>query len=126
MLAWYSGSWDTPGQFWSLGVPSTWNILYSSSISCGKQWVMRIGEEMCGHNEMRHHPATLSARASYRVPRKQRLVVDHLCKDAADAPEVHRCGVVLSAQQDFRGPIPEGDDLHRGLAAGEQLVNRCH
>ena len=33
-----------------------------------------------------------------------------LCKDAATAPDVHWCGV-CGAQQNLRGPVPEGHHL---------------
>lgn len=55
---------------------------------------------------------------THRVSREQRLLVDHLCKDAANAPEVYWRGVVLDAQQDFGGAVPQCDDLAGWLAKG--------
>lgn len=48
---------------------------------------------------------------THRITGKQRLLVDHLCKNAANAPQVHRRRVVFDAQQDLRGSVPQGDDL---------------
>lgn len=35
----------------------------------------------------------------------------HLSKDAAQAPDVHSCGVVFAAQKDFRCSVPQGHHL---------------
>lgn len=51
---------------------------------------------------------------THRVSREEGLLVDHLRKDAANAPEVHWSGVVLDAQQDFGGAVPQRDDLAEG------------
>lgn len=35
----------------------------------------------------------------------------HLSKDAAQAPDVHSCGVVFATQKDFRCSVPQGHHL---------------
>lgn len=50
--------------------------------------------------------------AAYRVPRKQWSVVEHLYKDTANGPDVHRSGVRLSTQQYLRSTIPQCHDLN--------------
>ena len=46
-----------------------------------------------------------------RVSLEERLFVGHLCEDATNGPDVDRTGVLGGAQQDLRGPIPQGHDL---------------
>ena len=48
----------------------------------------------------------------YRVARKQGLLIDQLCKDAANGPEVDSCGIVLGSQQNLWGSIPQRHHLH--------------
>ncbi len=48
------------------------------------------------------------------VARKERLLADHLCKNAPDAPHVDGRGVVSAAEKNLGRPIPKGNDLHRG------------
>lgn len=48
-----------------------------------------------------------------RVAQEEGLAIDHLSKDAADAPDVYRCGIKMRPQQDLRCPIQERHNLHR-------------
>lgn len=48
---------------------------------------------------------------SHRIAWKQWPVIDHLYKDAANGPDIHRGGVGLSTQQDFWGPVPQCHNL---------------
>lgn len=42
----------------------------------------------------------------------------HFGKDAAQAPDVHGCGVVLAAQKNLRCSVPEGHHLGNKTTAG--------
>ena len=48
---------------------------------------------------------------AHRVSWEEGSPVDHLCKDAANGPDIHRRGVVLGAQQNLRCPVPQRDHL---------------
>lgn len=39
------------------------------------------------------------------------LSLYHLCKDATNAPNIHRCGIKLAAQEDLGGTIPQRHHL---------------
>lgn len=43
----------------------------------------------------------------------------HLSKDAAQAPDIYGCGVVLAAQKDFRCSVPQGHHLGTRARRGE-------
>jgi len=47
----------------------------------------------------------------FRVAREEGVAGDHLGEDAANAPDIDGDGVVLAAEEDLRGAVPEGDDL---------------
>jgi hypothetical protein len=55
------------------------------------------------------------------VARKKRLLADHLCKDATDAPHVDRRGVVSATEENLGRPVPKCHDLHIGNEKGEEL-----
>ena len=59
---------------------------------------------------------------THRVSREEGSAVDHLCKDAADGPDIHRRGVVLSAQQDLRCSVPERDNLYAGSTEPHERI----
>ncbi len=42
---------------------------------------------------------------------EQRLLGEHLGKDASNGPDVHGPGVASAAQEDLRGAVPQGDNL---------------
>jgi len=64
------------------------------------------------------------------VPAEQRLLLDHLREDAADGPDVDAETVLLLAEEDLGGAVPEGLDLVRegldgeGEGAGEAEFER--
>jgi hypothetical protein len=47
----------------------------------------------------------------FAVAGEKGAAVDHLGEDAAHGPHVDGGGVVLGAEQDFRGAVPQSDDL---------------
>mmetsp|Transcript_10999 Transcript_10999/g.22366 ORF Transcript_10999/g.22366 Transcript_10999/m.22366 type:complete len:205 (-) Transcript_10999:308-922(-) len=46
-----------------------------------------------------------------RVAREEGPAVDHFCEDAADAPNVHRCGVFSRTHEHVRRAVPQCDHL---------------
>lgn len=134
-----------------MGVPSTWKILNSSSISCrahggrgsGAAAVRTCNVARLQLTNLRACPARhamgsrvvlrqymftvrlalLQAGAggsAHRVAGEEGLLVDHLSKDAADAPQVHGRGVVLHAQQDLGRAVPQRDHLCRREKKGRR------
>ena len=61
---------------------------------------------------------------------EERPAGGHLVENAADAPHVDGGGVLRGAEEDVRGPVPEGDHLvgvrlrRDGLGAGEAEVGK--
>lgn len=51
--------------------------------------------------------------STHRVTGKEGLIVDHLRKDAANGPYVHRRRVRFAAQEDLRRAVPERHHLHQ-------------
>mmetsp|Transcript_25471 Transcript_25471/g.78404 ORF Transcript_25471/g.78404 Transcript_25471/m.78404 type:complete len:353 (-) Transcript_25471:83-1141(-) len=47
----------------------------------------------------------------FGIAREERATRSHFSEDAADGPEVDRRGVVLAAEQDLGGAVPERDDF---------------
>ena len=64
---------------------------------------------------------------THRVPGKKRPLVDHLCKDAADGPDVHRRGVVLCSKQDLRSSVPQCHHLQQRIfLSGFGKITQSH
>ncbi|EJK59435.1 hypothetical protein THAOC_20346 [Thalassiosira oceanica] len=51
--------------------------------------------------------------------RKERQAGGHLGKDAADAPYVNCRGIPRRAEEEFRGSVPQGDDLVSVRSVGQ-------
>lgn len=64
-------------------------------------------------------PPNNQTKQTHRVPRKQGPAVDHLHEDTPDRPHVDRRRVGFRSQQNFRRPVPKGNDLVRVGADGE-------
>jgi len=64
---------------------------------------------------MEHVQLQLTSRfdetCAHRITREQWPLVDHLGKNAADGPHIHRRRVMFGTQQDLRRPIPQSDHL---------------
>lgn len=48
---------------------------------------------------------------NFRVAGEERLAGCHLGEDAADGPHVNTCAVLSASEKNFRGAVPESDDL---------------
>ena len=51
---------------------------------------------------------------NFRISMEQWSLGDHLSKNTSQAPDVQGASVTGSAQQDFRGSVPQCDDLRQG------------
>ena len=47
----------------------------------------------------------------FRIATEQRSSTSHLSEDASDGPDVNSERVALTTKEDFRGTVPESDDL---------------
>jgi hypothetical protein len=47
----------------------------------------------------------------FRVSHKERPLLSHLCKDAAQGPHVNSESILLLSKEDFRSSVPESDNL---------------
>lgn len=63
-------------------------------------------------------PENLEDLVNLGVPGEERLPHRHFRKDTPDGPHVDRGAVVPRAKEDFRGPVPECDDL-QGESVGK-------
>lgn len=56
-------------------------------------------------------PEDLENLVNLRITREQWLASAHLCKNSPTRPHVNASGVLTTAEKNFRGAIPKGNDL---------------
>lgn len=63
------------------------------------------------HLENEHTPEDLEDLINFRVAGEEWLARAHLSEDGTDGPHVDSGGVLATTKQNFRGSVPQCDDL---------------
>ena len=98
-------------QFWQVVLQCRWQIPSCAGMSLPQ--VLSSGSFL---SDLELRVQGKQGERAHRVSGEERPLVDHLCEDAANGPDVHGRGVVLGSQQDLRSPVPQRDHLHKYTA----------